>query len=146
MMGGPGSGKSYIRKQRFADLEVLDADSIKAALPNYDPKNPHLVHAQSAEELRRRFYAAVENGTEFVYDGTGSTAERYVNYIQTARDAGYHVTLCYVRCELEVALHRNSQRARTVPTDVVVDKHELIATSFNIVAPFAHEVITVDNN
>ena len=149
MMGGPASGKSTIRRRYFDDLMVLDCDSIKETHPDYDPKNPQALHAWSAAELKARVDALLNNGPasiSFVYDGTGSTAERYVNYIQRAKAAGYHVILVYVKVDIEVAIARNANRERVVPEHVVRDKHSLIATSFEIVSPHADRVMEVNNN
>lgn len=146
MMGGPGSGKSYIRQQRYADMPVLDCDQFKMAHPDYDPKNPQALHAWSAQELVKAFHATIAAGTDFCYDGTGSTAERYVQYIRQAQALGYDVTLCYVKCSMRTAIERNRTRARTVPEDMLRDKHALIATSFEIISGHADHVVTVEND
>ena len=107
MMGGSGSGKSYVRNIRYAGMTTLDCDDIKTTHPDYDPKNPQDLHAWSASELKRAFFATTATGESFVYDGTGSTAERYVNYITHAQEMGYEVEVCYVTVPLTVALKRN---------------------------------------
>ena len=146
MMGGSGSGKSYVRNIRYAGMTTLDCDDIKTTHPDYDPKNPQDLHAWSASELKRAFFATTATGESFVYDGTGSTAERYVNYITHAQEMGYEVEVCYVTVPLTVALKRNAARTRTVPEDVVREKHSLVATAFEIVAPYADTVTVVRND
>ena len=146
MMGGPGSGKSYIANQRYTDLLTLDCDSIKAEHPDYDPKNPSALHEWSRQELASRLYATMADRQDFLYDGTGASAERYVQYIRQAQDLGYTVTLCYVRCSLRTALERNANRERVVPEWVVRDRHSTIATSFEIVSTVADNIVVVDNN
>ena len=145
MLGGPGAGKTWIRNRRYADLYVLDADEIKQEHPDYDPANPAALHAWSADELARRFISTIADGSSFVYDGTGSTAERYVAYIRQAQALGYNVTVCYVRVDLHTALTRNATRKRTVPESVVREKHSLIATSFEIVSAVADQTVVIDN-
>ena len=145
MMGGPASGKSMIRNRMYSDLTILDCDLIKESHKDYDPKAPHLLHDWSAKELAASFYRTIEAGDSFVYDGTGSTAERYVQYIKDAQERGYTVTLCYVRTTITEALKRNAKRERTVPEDIVRDKYALIETSYGIVSPLADKVMVVDN-
>lgn len=143
MMGGPAAGKSTVRKARFAEMAVVDCDIIKAGHPDYDPKNPSALHAWSSAAATRQFYAALASGTDVVFDGTGSTAEKYVKFIQDAQAAGYETEVCYVTVSLKTAIARNAARERSVPVEVVREKHSLIATSFDIVSRFADRVTVV---
>ena len=145
MMGGPGSGKSYIRKKRFgAEYDVLDCDQIKATHPDYNPKNAQALHEWSSQELGKRFHTTIGAGRDFVYDGTGGNAEKYVYLIRLAHSLGYHVTVCFVRCPLKTALRRNAARERVVDESMLRDKHSVIETSFELVEPHADTVTVLD--
>ena len=146
MVGGTGAGKSYIRKRDFAGLTVLDSDSIKAEHSDYDPKNPQALHAWSRKILNERFISTIGARINFVYDGTGASAERYVHNIRLAVSLGYHVSICYVKVSLATALRRNANRERVVSESILREKHSLLATSFDIIAPEADEVIVVHND
>jgi len=143
MMGGPASGKSTVREQLFSGLTAIDCDAIKATHPDYDPKNPQLVHEWSSQEATRAFYAALGTGVDVVFDGTGNTAEKYVTFIQTARSAGYTTEVVYVTCDLQTAIARNAARERTVDENIVRSRHATIATSFEIVSRYADAVRVV---
>ena len=143
MMGGPASGKSTVRRERFPGVQVLDSDDFKQAHPDYDPKNPQVLHAWSAQELVKSFFKALSSDEDFVYDGTGSTAEKYVYYLKEASSAGFETTVVYVKTSLKTALQRNSKRERVVPESIVREKHALIATSFDIVSEYADHVSVV---
>lgn len=145
MMGGPGSGKSYIRNRDYAGLRVLDCDRHKAGRPDYNPKNPNALHAWSRIQLAREFAAAVGAGESFVYDGTGARAERYARLMAVAREAGYAVELCYVRCPLRIALKRNATRARTVPESIVRSRHADVGVAFELIAGAADGTRIVNN-
>ena len=145
MMGGPAAGKSHVRGQRFPELNTYDSDEIKMEHPDYDPQNPSALHDWSAQELHRRILAAVTRDESFVYDGTGSTAERYVHYFRLAQEMGFEVCLVYVRTSLKVAIERNQNRERTVPENVVREKHAMISTSFEIISAYADSVEVVNN-
>jgi predicted kinase len=145
MMGGPGAGKGFIRSKNYSALTALDCDAIKATHPDYDPKNPSVIHEWSRQQLARQFFAQIGKGESFVYDGTGSNAEKYVSLIQQAQDAGFKTVVHYVSCPLNVALARNEKRARTVEESIVREKHSTIAVSFEIVSKFADVSIETVN-
>jgi len=145
-MGGPGSGKSFIRKRDFAGLKVYDSDQIMLDMPGYTPEKMDEFHHAAASELSRQIKAAFEAGeTNICYDGTGSNAEKYVNLIQSAQANGYTTKVVYVRCPLRTALKRNAERSRVVPESVVRSKHATIATSFEIIASYADEIQVINN-
>lgn len=130
MVGGPGSGKSYVRSQLFADLPVVDCDSVKASHPDYDPKNPAALHAWSAAEAMRALLGYLSRGESVVYDGTGTNLERLATLVSVAHAAGMSVQAVLVTCSLATALQRNAARERTVPEHVVRMKHAQVGESW----------------
>ncbi len=146
LMGGPGSGKSYVRKRDIQIETVLDCDRIKKTLPGYDPKNPMAVHEESRQRLQKQFFEAIAGTRSFVYDGTGSNAAKYERLMTQARQAGFKVEIVMVRCSLATALQRNKDRARTVPESIVRSKHATIAASFEAIRGQADLVRVVDND
>lgn len=145
MMGGTGSGKSTVRMRDYDDMTVVDSDVIKARHPAFDPKHPGLVHEFSSQEATREFYGALSRREAVVFDGTGSTADKYVQFAHAAHSAGYRVTVVYVTCDVAVALDRNRTRARTVDESVLRASHARAGTSFEIVSRYADEVRIVHN-
>ncbi len=146
MMGGPASGKSYIRKKMFRGMVTIDSDVIKREHPDYDERTPSMeIHSWSSSRASQRAEQAIQTGVSFVFDGTGSTAEKYVNLIKRAHKAGYRTKLVYVVCDLQTALKRNRERVRTVPEVIVKEKHASIADSFEIVSRYAQGVQVVNN-
>lgn len=145
MMGGSGVGKSTVRTQRFPGMKVLDSDSIKESHPEYDPKDPGALHAWSTQVLMREIYAALGAGESFIYDGTGSNAERAVSIINHAHEVGYSVKVVMVTCPLHVAIERNAKRERVVPEWRVREIHAMLPTSFEIVSRYADEIEVVNN-
>lgn len=96
-------------------------------------------------EATRLFYAALGENVDVVFDGTGNSAEKYVNFIMAAHASGYETEVVYVTCDLSVALARNAARARVVAESVVRQRHATVATSFEIVARYASAVRVVRN-
>lgn len=148
MAGAAGAGKSYIRSRTedLRDLEVVDADQFKAAHPDYDPKNPGALHAWSSQ-MAREAYVAKLNGTDsFIYDGTGTNAEKYVAMIREAHAAGFRTEIVYVEVSRETSLERNAARERNVPEYIVNEQHDLLPTSIEIISREAGEFRTINND
>ena len=146
MVGGPGSGKSFISSNRYPELPILDCDKWKASHPDFDPMNPNTLHAWSKVKLMEEFHAMLAEGKSFVYDGTGGNAESYVHRIRMVQALDYDVTVLYVKANLKTALARNRNRGRMVPEAMLREKHSLVATSFEIISGYADHVEVVVND
>jgi len=144
MMGGPASGKSTVRKQVHGDLYVVDSDGIKESHPDYDVNNPSALHAWSSRMATKEFYSMLSGSTNFVFDGTGANAEKYVTFAKAAHEEGWSVKVLYVRCDVVTALQRNAKRERTVNEDIVKEKYSTIAASHEIVAQYVDVVEVID--
>ena len=144
-MGLPAAGKSTWVAANLANTHtVLDPDAIKEGHSDYDPANPHTLHAWSQGVVEARWADALTAAAGlWVVDGTGTNAEKMVRRITEARVAGYRVELVYVACSLETSLKRNAARTRVVPEQVVRAKALDIATSFRLVAPHADAFVTI---
>ena len=148
MAGAAGSGKSYVRENNaeLRHLPVVDADAHKKKHPDYDPKNPGTVHAWSNAEAKREFFFMLGMGVDFIYDGTGTNAEKYVQFTIDAKSAGYDVEVVYVKVSRETSLKRNAARERNVPEDIVNAQHDTIAISIDIIAGYVDSVRVVKND
>ena len=69
-----------------------------------------------------------------------------VRRMEQAREAGYSIEILYVKVDLEVALKRNSERERTVPEHIVIEKSRDIETSMKITSQYADKVTIFENN
>ena len=146
MVGGPAAGKSTVAQRDYPNLPRVDADIIKEEHPDYDPKNPVVVHRWSVEESVKRVLGYLSRGTPVVYDGTGTNVERLASLVAIARASGMKVEACFVTCPVEVAVARNAARPRTVAEDVVRAKHEMAAESWPIVRALvdSHRVVDTE--
>lgn len=147
-MGLPGAGKSHVLSTRYADFcqsaVMVDPDLIKQEKPDYDPKNPAVHHEWSKQEAKKRQMLAMVNGQNLVIDGTGTNVEKMVKQIRDLESMGYEVEVVYVRVKLTTSIQRNASRERTVPVEIIMEKHELISTAFEILSGYAN--VTVVNN
>lgn len=148
MAGAAGSGKGYVRSNdaELAALPVVDSDDIKKEHPDFDPKNPGLIHAWSSIEATRRFYGRLAAGESFIFDGTGTNAEKYVTMIREANRAGFEVTIVYVKVSLATSLKRNAERERTVAEFIVREQHSLIPASIEILRDAADNFRQIQND
>ena len=146
-MGLPAAGKSTAIRARFGDHDyrLIDPDVVKASHPDYDPKNPSVLHAWSKEITAQQLDDALATGADFILDGTG-TDGKMLGRITRFQDAGYRVTVLYCRVALETALARNAARERVVPDDVIYAKAEQIDVVADKAVTLADDFIIFDNN
>lgn len=146
-MGLPGAGKSTVITRLGITGTVIDPDLIKRGLPGYDPRQPELVHAESAMLSERMFSGALATvNSDWIVDGTGTNSDKMVRKLRAAKAAGFATRLIYVRVSLQTALSRNAARERVVPEYVVREKALDISTAFEIVASSADVVTVVEND
>ncbi len=147
-MGLPAAGKSTVCNARYSETHTtIDPDAIKESHPDYNPKDPHPLHAWSQEIAEAMFNELLSAGEgNWVVDGTGTNAEKMVRRMNAAKAAGYDVHLVYVKCSLATSLKRNAARERVVPEPVIRSKALDVATAFELIAPHADVVEAVDNN
>ncbi len=145
MMGVPAAGKSTIASKEFSDVKILDCDKIKETHPDYDPKNPSLVHAWSTGMLEKEFQKTLFEDESFVIDGTGANSDKMSRQITEAKSAGFKTRLVYVIVCLKTSLKRNSERIRVVPEEIVIAKYKDIRYSFDLVSPQVDEVEVIKN-
>ena len=130
--GGPASGKSTSGVDKWEDPHVkIDVDSIKAQLPEYDPKNPSFVHEESSyigKEIMARAYAGNQN---ILLDGTGNNSvEAVAGKIDTAKAYGYSVEGRYLTVPTEQAVVQDAARSRSVGSEKVYEIHSAVSQVF----------------
>ena len=130
--GGPASGKSSSGVDKWEDPHVkIDVDSIKAQLPEYDPKNPGFVHEESSyigKEIMARAFAGNQN---ILLDGTGNNSVESVSgKIDTARAYGYSVEGRYLTIPTEQAVRQDAARDRSVGEEKVYEIHSAVSQVF----------------
>tara|TARA_R110000824_G_scaffold35418_4_gene111104 strand:+ start:2094 stop:2591 length:498 start_codon:yes stop_codon:yes gene_type:complete len=148
-MGLPASGKSTVANETYdmAALVVVDPDLFKESHPAYDANDPGALHGWSNERAEELITATFAEGVSDIFiDGTGVNAEKMVRRMNQAKAAGYSTEILYVKVDLAVALQRNAERPRTVPTHVLTEKARDITTSFEIASKHADKVTVIDNN
>lgn len=148
LLGGPGSGKSYVLNQLFGmtskltfsrhGLKLVNPDPAFEALlkkANINPKDLDKMnqddsdnYAKTVDPLRNRAKGIEKNMEDnfingrlgMVLEGTGKTLDNVKNLKTRLESLGYDCFLIFVNTALETAKKRNQQRSRTIPEDLLV--------------------------
>ncbi len=111
LTGIPGSGKSTLARRRFPKYKRINLDTLKS---------------------RRREHAAIlfalERSESIIIDNTNTTRNARKRYIDIARAYGVPVKSIYLRCQLDLALQRNTSRRgrERIPDKAVKFYHRIL--------------------
>lgn len=152
--GAPGSGKSTFLK-KFApwinsgNLYHVDADEVRAKLPEYEGWNSANTHEETRDLVRRLLNEIGDPCThDMVYDGTMTTAASYKPLIEQLRRLGYIVFVIYIQVPKEVsmsrALSRYQHSGRYVPPSVIENGFKTGTKAFEEVVKDADGYIHID--
>jgi len=159
IIGGPGSGKSYVARQ--LGLSALGYVNVNSDIAfeylmkkhELDPKMPpeqqskrDVVRQRAKDITADKSELAIDGRLGLVIDGTGDDYEK-VSKLKSNFDAlGYTTFLVVVNTELEVARQRNQQRARTVPDKLVVQSWYSVQNNIGKFAQIFDNVSIIDNS
>jgi predicted ABC-type ATPase len=170
LLGGtPGSGKTSWLRKYAPNLEKekifrIDADEIRAMLPEYKGWNSKATHKET-QDIYRGLLQDISEGKpcrfDILWDGTMNKAENYLPLIGDLRKLNYEIFMVYLKVPWEVSRKRTLDRyvrashdgeyGRYVPMQVVDDanknggkafenlKHK--ADGFMVVDGVSHEII-----
>ena len=146
--GGPAAGKTTMLNSGEADVPgaadavQINADDIKAKLPEYGPmiaagnkEAAGYVHEESSYLAKRIQAASVETSRNIVLDGTGdSGVDSLAKKVGSAAKNGYRTVALYATVPTQVAIDRMIKRGmktgRFVNKDVVTTTHENVSRVF----------------
>jgi predicted ABC-type ATPase/2'-5' RNA ligase len=140
--GGPASGKSTALTSTHPDSALIDADAIKARLPEYqqmldakDPRAASYVHGESSHVAKQAVKEAQKRHLNFTWDGTGdSDIAKLAGKVNDARNAGYATEGKYVTVGTDEAVRRAEARAkatgRHVPEEFIRQTHASVSDTY----------------
>lgn len=134
LAGGPGSGKSFVvGKTALGPLgfRVVNSDNayeIKLAQAGMKP-TPENIYSPKGQDIRDKAKALTDKKQKLyqkgrlgiVIDGTGRDINKIKKQISQFQKIGYEIAMIFVNTDLDTALLRNRQRARTLPDKQVKD-------------------------
>jgi len=136
IVGGPGSGKSYVSERlglRALGFVPINSDiafeylmqkkGLDFAMPPEEQDERDIARARAKEITKKKEELAIDGRLGLIIDGTGDSWEKFVsirNRLETL--LGYESFLVFVDTSLDLALYRNQMRERKVPNKIVVKK------------------------
>ena len=159
LAGGPGSGKSYVvrRTTGGTGLKVVNSDdafesllkkaglSLKMPPEEFERKEKVRAHAKELTSKRQANY--LEGRLGLIIDGTGRQSDKILRQKASLEELGYDTYMIFVNTSIDVALQRNTERARSLQPSFVVKSWKDVQANigaFNNM--FRKGFIVVDNN
>jgi dephospho-CoA kinase len=161
MVGGPGSGKSYVSSQLFgvpsglqfgsSGLRVVNSDiPFEHMLKKYGyptdfsqlsdeeaekvgirGTNPNSLRAKAKKVRDIQQSRYEDQGTGMIIDNTGENISKIKGTIARLKESGYDVTVVHVDTPLEVALKRNRSRPRKLSDAMVRQIHAAVRANMD---------------
>ena len=159
LAGGPGSGKSYVvrRTTGGTGLKVVNSDdafesllkkaglSLKMPPEEFERKEKVRAHAKELTSKRQANY--LDGRLGLIIDGTGRQSNKILRQKASLEELGYDTYMIFVNTSIDVALQRNTERARSLQPSFVVKSWKDVQANigaFNNM--FRQGFIVVDNN
>lgn len=137
VVGGTGSGKSYIvRKTTLGHgLKVVNSDAafekllhqhnLSLKMPDSERDERDRLYLRGKDITRNIMDTYIQNRLGLVIDGTGKDYDSLKKKKDLLDSLGYDTFMVFVNTSLEVSLHRNRTRERSLPDKLVTKNWEL---------------------
>ena len=160
LVGGPGSGKSYVVKKSTGGtgMKIVNSDDVFEKYLAQAKLDFKMQDAQSGEREVQRTRAKkvtdkrkanyIEGRLGLIIDGTGKDYGKITSQAAQLKQIGYDVHMIFVNTSLEVALANNKQRKRVVPEKLVMNMWKQVQSNIGKFQQFfgPKNFIIVDNN
>jgi predicted ABC-type ATPase len=159
MGGSPASGKStFLKKYRpyllTDNLFKVDADEIRAKLPEYKGWNATQTHEETGDIVKTLISdknIGVPCKFDFIYDGTMTSTKKYLSLVELLKEEGYDVFVVFIsnipkKVVKKRALERYQKSGRFVPMMVIDDFYENGEKTFDQVKTQVDGYIVVDGS
>ena len=141
--GAPASGKTTFIK-KYVDLDPdkvyhVDADEVRAMLPEYKGWNATQTHLETADIVNRLIdEIGIPCEHDLIYDGTMNKATKYEKIVDKLHKLGYKVFVVYISIPEQVSkervISRYKKAGRYVPMKVIEEVYDNGLTAFERVA------------
>lgn len=141
--GAPASGKTTFIK-KYVDLDPekvyhVDADEVRAMLPEYKGWNATQTHLETADIVNRLIdEIGIPCEHDLIYDGTMNKATKYEKIVDKLHKLGYKVFVVYISIPEQVSkervISRYKKAGRYVPMKVIEEVYDNGLTAFEKVA------------
>ena len=160
MAGGPGSGKSHIAGKTTGGLglKIINSDSaferylkqegLSLKMPDSETGERDIVRAKAKKVTASKKFHAIQGRLGIIIDGTGHIYDKVAKQATMLQQLGYETSMVFVNTSLEVALHRNEQRSRSVQPSLVKKSWQDVQNNMGKFQNFfgPSQFFIVDNN
>jgi len=131
MAGGPGSGKSHIAGKTTGGLglKVINSDDaferfltkegLSLKMPDSETLERDIERSRAKKVTASKKFYAIQGRLGILIDGTGHIYDKIAKQATMLQQLGYETSMVFVNTSLEVALHRNENRPRSVKPALV---------------------------
>lgn len=155
LVGGPGSGKSYVGKKIIAGsgLKYVNLDTFFEMFAKKKNVSPTELLANDYDTLKRSgelsgkqqsLYAEQRLG--MLIDGTGRNIDRIFKSKRLLEILGYSTIAVFVNTSEDVAITRNANRERSVSVDFLKQAHGEVRKNLGAIQNEFKDVIIIDND
>jgi len=131
MAGGPGSGKSHIAGKTTGGLglKIINSDDaferfltkegLSLKMPDSETLERDIERSRAKKVTASKKFYAIQGRLGILIDGTGHIYDKIAKQATMLQQLGYETSMVFVNTSLEVALHRNANRPRSVKPALV---------------------------
>jgi dephospho-CoA kinase len=159
VLGGPGSGKSYISNQLglnamglvtvnsdVAFVYMMQKHQLSQKMPPEEAEKRDIVRSRAKMITNKKMHLALDGRLGIHIDTTGNNYSKIANLKNNFEHLGYECFLIVINTNLETALKRNRARDRSVPEEVVVDSWNNVQSNIGNFSQIFDNFAIIDNN
>jgi shikimate kinase len=135
IVGGPGSGKTWIKKKlALGHMGFVSIDSdyplekymrqanLSLKMPPEEHDERTIIRQKAKRVTDSKEESVLDNRLGLAFAGTGSNLSDTFEKNDMLKKLGYDTAMIFVNTDLRTALSRNENRNRSVPKQIVIDK------------------------
>ena len=160
LAGGPGSGKSYVAKKlglSSLGLVVVNSDTffemlmkrkgLSLKMPENEIEDREVARMAAKGLTDKRYKSLIDARLGILIDSTSGDQGKTFRMYRELKTAGYDIKAIFIQTDLDVALMRNNERARTLPPRIVEKSHKSAQTVKNMLKKkMGRDFHEVENN
>lgn len=159
VIGGPGSGKSYVTKKLglvHMGLVQLNSDyalekymkraGLDLKMPPHEKEERDEVRSKAKDVTISKEESVFEQRLGVFIDGTGADKDSLAYMEGRLTTLGYDTAMLFVNTDLETAMRRNQERDRTVPKNIALEKWKDVQKNIGFYQNYFDDFFVIDNS
>ena len=159
LVGGPGSGKSYIEKKLglsalgFVSIDsdalltmLMGKSGLSLKMPPEEQQRRDVVRGKAKMLTKTKRDLGIEGRLGLVVQGTGNDYTKIATLRDQLKALGYDTFIVAVNTNLDTARERNLRRERSVPDEIVVEKWQQAQQNIGKFLNLFNNSAVIDNN